>query len=43
MLDLMIKAHSRLGVVVSILALIIGVRTIIVAFTGRKAKPARHT
>jgi hypothetical protein len=38
MLDLMLKDDSRLGVVVSILALIIGTRTIIVAFTGRKAK-----
>jgi hypothetical protein len=42
MLDLMIKDHSHLGVVVSILALIIGIRTIIVAFTGPKAKPARR-
>jgi hypothetical protein len=38
MLDLMLKDDSHLGVVISILALIIGARTIIVAFTGRKAK-----
>ncbi len=42
LLDLMIKDHSRLGAVVSILLLIMGVRTITVAFTGRKAKPVHR-
>ena len=42
MLDLMIKDDSRLGVVVSILALVIGIRTIIAAFTGRRAKSSHR-
>ncbi len=41
MLDIMVRGHSRVGVIVSVLFSMAGVGAIIGSFTGRKAKPSR--